>query len=435
MKIQKLATPSCICGRKHQIPIREIEIVSCLLSQLDQRLASLGKWEKILLVADENTWFVAGFQVEQALAGKYSLEKVILPGGFKPDEASVDTLLHSSAIAPDLMLAVGSGTITDLVRYIAANKWDIPFISIPTAPSMDGYASTVSAMIFGGFKVTKPARPPLAIYGDLTVLSAAPGRLVSAGAADLLGKYTALSDWLLARELEGEYYCPYIADLVMKATDNFSTDPEALREGREDAIAKLTEGLILSGIGILMAGNSTPASGSEHHLSHFWELKEQLKGGKEHLHGEKVAVGSVLSAKAYQFFLRQDPYKLRFHSNWRTGGLGWEEYSHQLKEAYGPLLGELPIMQAAPPIDELAAPHFSNRLASARSQIRPPAVHTIQEKLRTVGAPVTYQELELPQAWVEEALLYGREVRGRYTIFTLLAQLGLLSQATEEILA
>ena len=111
--------------------------------------------------------------------------------------------LSSSAHRPDLLLAVGSGTITDLVRYAAANILKIPFVSIPTGPSMDGYASTVSAMTFNGFKITKPARPPLAIYGDLAVLAKAPQRLISAGAADLLGKYTALSDWILARELEG----------------------------------------------------------------------------------------------------------------------------------------------------------------------------------------------------------------------------------------
>ena len=435
MKIQKLAVAACSCGRNHQIPIREVVIAPDLLSVLDKKLAGLGAWGKLLLVADENTWSAAGAQVEKTLAGKYSIGKAILPAGFKPDEESVDAVLSSSATSPDLLLAVGSGTITDLVRYIAANKWEIPFISIPTAPSMDGYASTVSAMTFKGFKVTTPARPPLAIYGDLTILSRAPRRLVSAGAADLLGKYTALSDWILARELEGEYYCPYIASLVREAADNCSKDIAAIREGQEGVIAKLTEGLILSGIGILMAGNSRPASGSEHHLAHFWELKEQLKGGKEHLHGEKVAVGSVLSAKAYRFFLEQDPDQLSFRFNWRTQGLGWEEYEQRLTEVYGPLAGELPIMQAAPPTNQPSAPNFSDRLASARFNVKPPDVRTIEERLRASGAPATYQNLELPKKWVEEALLYGWEVRDRYTIFTLLARLGLLRQAADEILA
>ena len=85
MKIQKLAAAACSCGRKHQIPIREIEIAPNLLSHLYQKLAGLGSWDKLLLVADENTWSAAGAQVEEALACRYALEGD-LSAGFKPDE-------------------------------------------------------------------------------------------------------------------------------------------------------------------------------------------------------------------------------------------------------------------------------------------------------------------------------------------------------------
>ena len=103
MKIQKLAAAACSCGRKHQIPIREIEIAPNLLSHLYQKLAGLGSWDKLLLVADENTWSAAGAQVEEALASGMLYEKVILSAGFKPDEESVDAILSSSAHRPDLL--------------------------------------------------------------------------------------------------------------------------------------------------------------------------------------------------------------------------------------------------------------------------------------------------------------------------------------------
>jgi glycerol-1-phosphate dehydrogenase [NAD(P)+] len=292
---------------------------------MDRKLAALGTWKRILLVADENTWPVAGATLEKVLAGGWTLGKAILPGDGKADEAAVAAVLGAAA-APDLVLAAGAGTLTDVVRHVAAGKWGIPFVSVPTAPSMDGYASAVSAMTFGGFKVTRPARPPLAIYADLAVLAAAPRRLVAAGAADLLGKHTALTDWLLAREMTDEYHCPRIAALVQEAADACGNDCAALRAGKEDAIARLAAGLIVSGIGILMAGSSRPASGSEHHLSHFWEMKAQLEGATARLHGEKVAAGTVLAAQAYQFLLRQDPGELRFRPRWRTRGLGREQY-------------------------------------------------------------------------------------------------------------
>lgn len=399
---------------------------------MDRKLAALGTWKRILLVADENTWPVAGATLEKILAGGWTLGKAILPGDGKADEAAVAAVLGAAA-APDLVLAAGAGTLTDVVRHVAAGKWGIPFVSVPTAPSMDGYASAVSAMTFGGFKVTRPARPPLAIYADLAVLAAAPRRLVAAGAADLLGKHTALTDWLLAREMTDEYHCPRIAALVQEAADACGNDCAALRAGKEDAIARLAAGLIVSGIGILMAGSSRPASGSEHHLSHFWEMKAQLEGAAARLHGEKVAAGTVLAAQAYQFLLRQDPGELRFRPRWRTRGLGREQYRRELEESYGPLAAALPVMRTEQLDDETPPPRFAARLAAARSLIDPPAVPALREKLRAAGAPLTPQDLGLPRAWVRQAILHGRETRDRYTVFTLLAQLGLLEQAALEL--
>ena len=92
---------------------------------------------------------------------------------------------------------MGSGVITDITRY-AAHLEDRDFVSVPTAASMDGYASGVAAMEFGGVKVTYPARAPLAIFADPAVLAAAPAELTRSGLGDLLGKATARIDWLAA---------------------------------------------------------------------------------------------------------------------------------------------------------------------------------------------------------------------------------------------
>jgi glycerol-1-phosphate dehydrogenase [NAD(P)+] len=83
--------------------------------------------------------------------------------------------------------------------------------------------------------------------------------------------------------------------------------------------------------------------------------------------------------------------------------------------------------------DETPPPRFAARLAAARSLIDPPAVPALREKLRAAGAPLTPQDLGLPRAWVRQAILHGRETRDRYTVFTLLAQLGLLEQAALEL--
>ena len=432
MEIQSLATDNCICGRAHQIPIAQIEIGAGLLETLNSKIVSLGDFQRILLVADENTWPLAGAKLKESLSWDFQVDEVILKKGFRADEESIEKVLSAITTAPDLFLAVGSGTLTDLVRYLAASK-NTPFISIPTAPSMDGYASTVAAMTLKGFKVTKPAKPPLAIFGDLEILTSAPKRMILAGAADLLGKYTALADWILAREMTGEYYCPMVSKMVAEAVVSCQEDLIARGTTDPGAIEKLMWGLIISGIGILMVGNSRPASGSEHHLSHFWELKGQLTGSEELLHGEKVAVGTVLSLAAYEFLNRQDPKSLKFDPAWRTGGLSFEEYQRELEKAYGPLAAELSVLDQRPETEKEPCDFFP-KLSLALQKAKVPTRSSLEEILGIIGAPVSYKDLDLPKAWVKQGLLYGREVWERYTILTLLAQLGLSGTFAAELL-
>ncbi len=101
------------------------------------------------------------------------------------------------------LVAVGSGTLTDIVRY-AAHSAGCDFVSVPTAASMDGYASSVAALERDGVKLTLPARAPAAIFADPRIAAAAPVELTRAGIGDLLAKTTARVDWLAAHLLYGE---------------------------------------------------------------------------------------------------------------------------------------------------------------------------------------------------------------------------------------
>ena len=101
------------------------------------------------------------------------------------------------------LVAVGSGTLTDVVRY-AAHGAGCDFVSVPTAASMDGYASSVAALERDGVKMTLPARAPSAILADPRIAAAAPVELTRAGIGDLLAKTSARVDWLAAHLLYGE---------------------------------------------------------------------------------------------------------------------------------------------------------------------------------------------------------------------------------------
>ena len=98
---------------------------------------------------------------------------------------------------------MGSGTLCDLTRF-ASHRIGRPFVSLPTAPSVDAYTSMNAPLVIRGLKVTVDAQPPLAVFADLDVLCAAPPAMIAAGVGDVLGKYTALADWRLAALLWDE---------------------------------------------------------------------------------------------------------------------------------------------------------------------------------------------------------------------------------------
>ena len=161
-----------------------------------------------------------------------------------------------------------------------AFRLNLPYIIVGTAPSMDGYASSVSPMIYDGYKITYEAVAPMAIIGDTDVLCAAPEQMIAAGFGDMLGKLTARLDWVLAREVIGEHYCPTVAAMMARAVDKCLAQAEGLSRREPEAIVGLMEGLILSGIAMQMLGYSRPASGAEHHIAHYFEMKAMREGSE-----------------------------------------------------------------------------------------------------------------------------------------------------------
>jgi glycerol-1-phosphate dehydrogenase [NAD(P)+] len=243
-------------------------------------------YKTLLTVTDPNTRRAAGDALLPFLRnnGLSLLECRFEQDEPLPDEASIGALLAAYTPDVDLILGVGSGTINDLCTYVGA-KMGCPSAIVGTAPSMDGYASLGSAMLLGGVKVTPPTQCPVAIFCDTDILKNAPERLITAGLGDMLGKYTALADWRLSHLMTGEPMPGEIVSLVENALEKCTTDP--------GDIQSITEGLILSGIAMSLYGDSRPASGTEHHLAHYWEAR-YLKEGKPHVpHGIKVGLATV----------------------------------------------------------------------------------------------------------------------------------------------
>ena len=289
----------CSCGRKHEIVVDDIIIESGAISQLPDILKRPAYADKksLVMICDENTYEAAGKQVEELIPG---LKKIVLnPENLHANEHGVEAAKKGldEVGGADLMIAVGSGTIHDITRY-HAYEMKIPFFSVPTAASVDGFVSTVAAMTWHGFKKSFTAVSPVVVVADTDIFKKAPLRLTASGVSDLLGKYTALADWKITHLLTGEYICDEICSMEYEALDRLKESLDGLTTGDADAYENLMYGLLLSGLAMQMTGNSRPASGAEHHMSHLWEM-EVINDYIDFYHGEKVGVGLVLASKIY----------------------------------------------------------------------------------------------------------------------------------------
>lgn len=294
MEFTQLEKHNCICQKQHHMDTQKIVVEPDCLQNLRKYAEEIGLSGPMVAVYDENT-----YEAVKNCRPDSEYKIVLCAQDLHPDEKAVKTLTKFLQHHLDVrvMAAVGSGTIHDLVRYVSYQR-GIPFVSCPTAASVDGFCSCAAVMTFQGKKTTFPAKAPVLVVADLNVIRHAPMRYTLSGVGDMLGKYISLADWKIAHLLTNEYFCPYLYSLTWQALERVRNSCLQLRTGSLNAFRDLTEGLLLSGLSIQMCGNTRPASGAEHHISHALEMGIPVYS--DAMHGEKVAVGTCLCAEVYR---------------------------------------------------------------------------------------------------------------------------------------
>ena len=284
---------ACTCGREHEITVKAVWIEAGAVTKLDKLLK---QYSFPVIICDENTKRAALPFMKNYFE---TLEVLTVTGeDIHANDIFVDQVEKKLSEKADCLLAVGSGTVHDLTRYTAYQR-GIEFISIPTAASVDGFVSSVAAMTWHGMKKALTAKAPRYVLADTDIFKNAPFRLTASGISDLMGKYTALLDWRISHILTGEYLCEAIYDLELEAVREVELVLDNIKTGDPESMEKLMYALILSGLAMQMAGNSRPASGAEHHVSHLWEM-EIINDYIDALHGEKVSVGLILCLEYYE---------------------------------------------------------------------------------------------------------------------------------------
>ena len=304
----------CSCGKKHECAIKYVFAENNAVSHLKD---ICKEFNHILIVADENTYKVAGSKTEKYLSDK-NISRQIFPGTsiLIPNESAIEAV-QNKLNDIDLIIGIGSGVIQDLCKYVSHSS-GIPYYIVATAPSMDGYASSGAAMITDGMKVTYSAKVPDAIIADTSILKDAPMEMIKAGYGDIIGKYSALNDWKLGKIVNNEYFCPYVYDLTYDMLKKVLPLAKSLLKRDEKSIQILTEALILVGIAMSFAGNSRPASGSEHHLSHFFEITGIIDNTEYLPHGIDVVFSTAITSEIREKILKSDFPKTQFVINQKT---------------------------------------------------------------------------------------------------------------------
>tara|TARA_Y100001978_G_scaffold19680_1_gene15569 strand:- start:3522 stop:4589 length:1068 start_codon:yes stop_codon:yes gene_type:complete len=256
-----------------------------VLEQIPAIIAELDIPERGLIVCDTNTLDIAGNKVIEYLeAGGHPMSKVEIKG------ANIEELERVEAFSDkiDFLVGLGGGRPIDIAKQAGFNN-DIPFISIPTAASHDGFGSARASIRRDGRKTSMQAIPPVAVVADTEIISKAPKRLLGAGVGDIISNQTAVLDWKLAGQKAD--YSEYAAALSEMAAELVEKDIEKVASGKEEGVRLVVKALISSGVAMSIAGTSRPASGGEHKFSHWLDSNHDNPA----LHGEQCGVGSIVT--------------------------------------------------------------------------------------------------------------------------------------------
>lgn len=427
---------TCSCGREHYAALKRVSIRKGALEDLPKFAKELG-FHDLYLVSDPITYEIAGKKCMELLAdaGIRAKIQVLQHVGF--DEATIGELLFNMPLSCDLVVAVGTGAINDMTRFFS-HRTGHPFFTVATAAPMDGFASSIGVLNINHLKTTVDAQTPTAIVGDTDILQGAPYRMIAAGLGDLLGKFTCLCDWRVAKIITGEHYCDRIAELVESNVQNVLKNADKAADRDPQVLGDIMNGLVLTGVAMSLYGNSRPASGCEHHMSHYWEMMFEQKGERPAPHGTQVSVGTVLVLKLIEALRRR---KIDFDAARdfarAYNQADWEKAMHS---AYGPAADGIIEMEKTAQKNEVGnhlkridqMEHHWDEISALLEKL--PSSEKIMELLRSLQSPCLPQEIGVDGALLKNTFLYCKEVRARYTLLQMVWDLGLLDTLSDEVM-
>lgn len=424
---------TCACGKRHFGQLSDCIIGDGALKRLPELLEKYNVHAPFIL-CDRETYAAAGAQVTELLGAagiSYTLH-IIRRTRPAPDETIVGEAFMFCPNTADAVIAVGGGVINDTGKIVAAQK-HIPDFYVSTAPSMDGFASASSSMEREGLKVSLSSKCPDVVIGDADVLAAAPRHMIVSGIGDMMAKYVSLVEWRIAERLVGEYYCDTVANIVKSSLDTVRACAADAAAGEKNAVCRLAEALVISGLAMNYAGLSRPASGMEHYISHIIDMRALSFGTPCELHGIQAGLGTLLTVRGYEWLKGQTPNRERALAYGKkfNPDAWFDTLRLQLGAGAQAMIdGEAKEHKYDP--DRHAA--RLERILSGWEDILAligtlPTSVELEDFYTSIGHPLSCMEYGLSGEEIRFAFIAAKDIRDKYVLGRLLWDLGLLESA------
>lgn len=425
----------CDCGRTHYAPIKAVNVSKGALESLPKYVKEFG-YSSPYMLCDEITYRVAGQKCEEYLkkAGIDVTTHILTHLAF--DEATLGEIVINLPEGCDLMIGVGTGSITDMTRY-SSFKLGLPCYTVATGAPMDGFAASAGIMNINNLKATMKAHSTEVIIGDTDVLKGAPFRMTVAGFADLAAKLNSLNDWRLDALVNGAHYCRRIDELIVHYVDGVLGMTDRIADHDPEAIGDIMNALLLTGSCISLYGTSRPVSGAEHHMSHYWEVLGEQQGRQYAMHGEQVSVGTYLALRICEELRSIEPdFALARKKAEEYDPALWE---NEIRRAYG---------NAAEAIIALEKKSGKNTAEGRLRRIDSTEKNwnKIKEMLegmypsdkfrymmQKLGCPVLTEDISLNGDIIRDTILYSKDTRAVYTVCQMVWDLGLSEEIADRL--
>jgi glycerol-1-phosphate dehydrogenase [NAD(P)+] len=216
------------------------------------------------------------------------------------DDASLENSLSVSKevqnYKANVLVACGGGKTIDVGKFCTFKSQNrIELISVPTSTPHDGIASPFIFLNDPTEQFIGECRPPVSIVADIDIIKQHPDlyRFLAAGVGDTVGKITAIWDWRYAHRIKSVKFSRFVGGVLEKADTLFQNQVTEAIVDPENAIKVVLKALLIAGVLMGTSNDRRVGYGSEHMFA--GALDAEI--GSNILHGERVALGTIMMAK------------------------------------------------------------------------------------------------------------------------------------------